>query len=132
MIEFKKVKYFSKEQLHGLFASVGWDNAAASSRLLGALESSDAVVSAWDQERLIGLVNALSDCGKTVYVHYVLVHKEYQGKGAGKGMMKRIVQNYQHCRHMTLVSNDSQTGFFAKCGFHISKGATAMEIRRRS
>ncbi|MBW7900758.1 MAG: GNAT family N-acetyltransferase [Rhodocyclaceae bacterium] len=132
MIQYKEVKTFDTSQLNDLFASVGWGYGNNLRRLASILENSDTVVSAWDDDRLIGLVNALSDGVHIVYLHYVLIHGEYQGRGIGKTLMERIMENYRQCRHMILISNNDKADFFAKCGFEISQGASAMEIRRRS
>ncbi|PIE68725.1 MAG: hypothetical protein CSA21_06180 [Deltaproteobacteria bacterium] len=88
------------------------------------------VISAWDNDVLTGLTNALTDCGKIIYVHYFLVHNDYQGKGIGKEMMKQLMAEYQNFRHIVLIANNDKIGFFKKCGFFVSEGATAMELRR--
>ncbi len=130
MIKFKNTKLFQSEQLENLFHSVGWKYDKNSSRLKEALSGSDVVISAWDNDTLISLANALTDCGKTVYIHYFLVHSDYQGKGIGKAMMQRMMTEYQNCKHIVLIANNDKVGFFKQCGFFVSKGATAMEIRR--
>ncbi|WP_338049243.1 GNAT family N-acetyltransferase [Paenibacillus wynnii] len=48
-----------------------------------AIEGSHSVVAAWDGDKLVGLVNALSDGVVTVYFHYMLIHPSYQGVGIG-------------------------------------------------
>ncbi|OPY65480.1 MAG: putative acetyltransferase [Syntrophorhabdus sp. PtaU1.Bin002] len=131
MIQYREAKSFCLSQLTDLFMSVGWGYGKNPEQLISALGNSDKVVSAWDDDRLIGLVNALSDGVRTVYFHYVLIHGEYQGRGIGKAMMNKIMEKYQHCRHMVLISNNAKIGFFTKCGFETSQGASSMEIRRR-
>lgn len=132
MIHYRDAKCFDQNQLRDLFTSVGWGYGGNPERLVSALENSDSVVSAWDDDRLIGLVNALSDGVHAVYFHYVLVHGEYQERRVGKNMMDKIMEKYQHCRHMVLISNNAKIGFFTKCGFETSQGANSMEIRRRN
>lgn len=45
-------------------------------------------------------------------------------------MMKNTMAKYQNFKHMVLIANNGKIGFFKKCGFFVSEGATAMEIRR--
>jgi N-acetylglutamate synthase-like GNAT family acetyltransferase len=59
-----------------------------------------------------------------------LVHIDYQGKGIGKEIMINTMAEYQNFKHMVLIANNDKIEFFKKCGFFVSKGATAMEIRR--
>lgn len=77
MIEIRHIKSFDNEQLENLFYSVGWKFNKKSFKIKEALLSSDSVISAWDDDILIGLTNAFTDCGKTVYIHYFLVHNDY-------------------------------------------------------
>lgn len=48
-----------------------------------ASEAGAVYISAWDGEKLIGLINALDDGELTAYVHYLLVNPEYQKDGIG-------------------------------------------------
>lgn len=45
-----------------------------------ALMNSRTVLTAWDGERLVGLARVLDDSELVAFVHYVLVHPEYQGR----------------------------------------------------
>ncbi len=129
-ITFKNTKFFDSEQLENLFRSVGWKYEKKSSQLKEALLGSEVVISAWDNDVLTGITNALTDCGSVVYVHYFLVHNDYQGKGIGKEMMQQLMAEFQSFRHIVLIANNDKTGFFEKCGFFVGKKATVMEIRR--
>ena len=61
MIQYRTDKNFEAEQLKELFSSVNWLSANYSERLVKALYNSSTVISAWDGEKLIGLINALDD-----------------------------------------------------------------------
>lgn len=60
-VEYKTTKTFQQEELRELFSSVGWGPVKNPDRLVIALQNSDTVVSVWDNSRLVGLANALSD-----------------------------------------------------------------------
>lgn len=72
-------KSFSADQAKKLFLSVGWISGRYPQRLYRALMGSSLVVTAWDGERLVGLIRALDDGELTAYVHYALVDPAYQG-----------------------------------------------------
>ena len=85
MIVFTEEKKFSREDVQELFLSVGWISGQYPGRLYKALMNSSTVVTAWDGDRLAGLVRVLDDSEMVAYMHYVLVHPAYQGRGiAGK------------------------------------------------
>jgi hypothetical protein len=48
-------------------------------KLKKAIKNSDKVYSAWDKDKLIGLINSLSYGVMTAYFHYLLVRAEYPG-----------------------------------------------------
>ncbi|MFD1904171.1 GNAT family N-acetyltransferase [Paenibacillus rhizoplanae] len=74
------IEFITKEALQELFLSVNWESGKYPNELLQAIQNSHSIVAAWDGDRLIGLVNALSDGILTVYFHYMLIDPSYQGK----------------------------------------------------
>ena len=131
MINYMENKNIGVEQIKDLFSSVGWKVGDKPDKLIETLKNSESLITAWDENRLVGLVNAFSDATMVVYMHYVLTHHDYQNKGIGKQMINGILKKYQDYKHFVLISNNGKLGFFQKCGFHICEGATAMEIRKR-
>lgn len=93
VIEYKDTKDFTAEELKRLFLSVQWSSGAYPERLVVALRNSDTVFSAWDGDRLIGLINVLDDSIMTAYIHYLLVDPEYQGQGIGKELTRMTLEN---------------------------------------
>ncbi len=83
----KSTEKLTSESLEELFTSVEWESGKYPDELLKAMIGSHSVVTAWEGNKLIGLINALSDGVLTAYFHYMLVNPQYQGKGAGKKMM---------------------------------------------
>lgn len=77
-ITFTEEKKFTREQVEALFLSVGWISAQYPTRLFKALQNSSTVITAWDGEKLVGLVRAIDDSELVAYMHYMLVHPNYQ------------------------------------------------------
>ncbi len=65
-IKYKKTKVFTVEELQGLFLSVEWESGNYPEKLVRAMQNSSHVISAWDGDKLVGLVRALGD-GRTPY-----------------------------------------------------------------
>jgi GNAT superfamily N-acetyltransferase len=131
MINYKEDKNIRVDQIRDLFSSVAWRIGEKPDKLIAALNNSETLITAWDEDRLVGLVNAFSDATMVAYVHYVLTHRDYQKQGIGRQMINGVLKKYQDYKHLILISNNGKIDFFQKCGFHICKEATAMEIRKR-
>ena len=121
-------KDFEPEELQRLFLSVGWSSGQYPQELVVAMRNSHWVVSAWDGDTLVGLINSLSDGAMTAYFHYLLVRPEYQGRGIGTELVRVMLEAYEHCARKVLVAYDTQVGFYEKCGFSAGDGATPMFV----
>ena len=127
---YKDTKMFQAEDLQNLFLSVNWESGKHPEKLVVAMEHSDSVFSAWDNRKLIGLINALDDGIMTAYVHYLLVNPEYQGKGIGKELLRLITNKYSDYLRIVLVADDKEIGFYQNSGFGLATGTSAMFINR--
>ncbi|MDA8441608.1 MAG: GNAT family N-acetyltransferase [Peptococcaceae bacterium] len=127
-ITFRTTKDFTIEQLQDLFLSVKWSSGNYPDKLQVAMKNSHSVFSAWDGEKLVGLMNCLSDGVMTTYFHYLLVRTEYQDQGIGKELVNWMVKTYQDYARKVLIAYDKEMGFYKKCGFEIGEGKTPMSI----
>ena len=71
---------FTAATLQDLFLSVDWSSGHYPEKLVVAMQNFKTVISAWDGEKLIGMICAMDDGIMNAYVHYLLVRPEYQGK----------------------------------------------------
>ena len=90
-IEYKDTHIFTEKELQRLFLSVGWESGNYPDKLVGAMLNSSHVISAWDDNKLIGLVRALDDGETVAFLHYLLVDPAYQGHHIGDELMKKIM-----------------------------------------
>lgn len=100
-----------------LYRSVGWSAARKPARLVRALEKSHSVVTAWADGSLIGLGNAISDEALVVYYPHLLVAPDYQRKGIGREIMKRLMSRYRGFHQHMLVADAKAALFYRQCGF---------------
>ena len=61
MITFTEEKKFTKEQVQQLFLSVNWMSGNYPERLYKALMNSSTVLTAWENDSLVGLIRVLDD-----------------------------------------------------------------------
>jgi len=119
MIEYRTTKEFNPTELQALFRSVNW-NAIADypDKAVIAMTNSGMVISAWDGERLVGLINAIDDGVFTAFIDNLLVDPEYQGKGIGSHLLQQLTDHYRGRMDIGLVSPLSNSGFYEKSGIH--------------
>lgn len=58
-IVYQETREFTARQLEALFLSVHWESGRYPEKLVRAMRNSQQVISAWDGERLIGLIRGL-------------------------------------------------------------------------
>ncbi len=122
-------KSFSAQQVEELFLSVGWVSGQYPQRLHRALMGSSLVISAWDGERLVGLVRALDDGELTAYVHYVLVDPAYHGQGIASRMIEAVKEHYRDYLYIEVMPEESKNAaFYQRFGFKVMEDGVAMQI----
>jgi len=91
-------KDLPSEQLHKLFMSVGWSDGSETSDMIKnyniPFTNSTLVISAWENECLIGAVRVLSDKMFRSIIYDLLVLPEFQNKGIGKELLKRCIEHF--------------------------------------
>lgn len=127
-ITYKEIKEFNSKDLEELFLSVDWESGKFPEKLQRAMQNSCVVISAWDGDKLVGLVRGLDD-GETVgFIHYLLVNPDYQGFHIGAGLMNRIMEKYKNLLHIKVMPSDPKTvPFYEKFGLYKYENYTAME-----
>ena len=108
------------EQVYKLFVAVGWSDGSETPGMIKTGYSvpwvnSTLVVSAWDGDRLIGAVRALSDTMFRSIIYDLLVLPEYQNKGIGKELLSRCIEHFP--KSEWLVQTTTAADFYRKNGF---------------
>ena len=92
-IEYKEIKKFTREEIEDLFLSVEWSSGHFPDKLVVAMENFRTVYSAWDGDRLVGLVCAMDDGIMNAYVHYLLVHPDYHKMKIGRTLVEMVKEH---------------------------------------
>ena len=127
-IEYKSIHNFSENDLERLFLSVNWSSGHYPEKLRIAMENFSTVYSAWDNDKLIGLICAMDDSVMNAYVHYLLVDPEYQGHQIGRTLVEKIKEKYKDYLRIVLVAYNDEIKFYEACGFTKNEGASPMCI----
>ena len=130
-ITYRETKDFTERELERLFLSVGWESGRYPEQLRRGMKNSGVVISAWDGEKLIGLVRGLDDGETVAFLHYLLVAPAYQGSHIGQELMERILEKYRHMLHVKIMPSDPKTiPFYERFGFVAGGNYTAMELNQ--
>ena len=116
-------------QVTGFFA--GWRNPFPPEEHLRMLAGSDRVVLAVDEEsdRVVGFVAALTDEVQGAFITLLEVLPEYQNRGIGQGLMRRMLDDQlRDIQTIELMCDMDLVPFYTRFGM---KPASGMVLRRR-
>ena len=127
-IIYQDIHDFDKQELQELFLSVEWSSGHFPDKLVEAMKHFETVYTAWDDNKLIGLICAMDDGIMTAYIHYLLVRPEYHHLGIGKRLVEMVKEHYADYLRIVLVAYNEELDFYTSCGFKKAEDASAMFI----
>lgn len=127
-ITYRDTHEFSAEQLRELFLSVDWSSGHYPDKLVIAMQNFSTVYSAWDGEKLVGMICAMDDGIMTAYVHYLLVRPEYQDMKIGRELVSKVKEKYSDYLRLIVIAYDTELKFYENCGFVKSEVSSPMFI----
>ncbi len=129
MIAYKEIKRFPQEQIAELFASVEWETPEDTGMLVRALANSTRVISAWDGERLVGIIRSMDDDFWSANIDCLIVHRDYWGQGIGSSLVKRLSERLRHVKYVSVSPSERENiGFYEKLGFIAVEGSALLQI----
>ena len=116
------------EDLQGFF--VGWPGPPTPQGHIEILQGSDLLVLALSEKhKVIGFVTAITDGVSCAYISHLEVLPEWQGKGVGSELMRRMLAKLEAIRTIDLICDEDVRGFYERLGFKAGRG---MLIRKRA
>lgn len=120
IIKYKENCQYEDNAIKTLYENLKWTSYTKNMpRLLKAIKHSLTVISAWDNDKLIGLIRVVGDGQTIIYIQDILVLKSYQNQGIGSELMMRVLLKYKDVRQKVLLTNDAPDvrAFYEKHGF---------------
>lgn len=127
-IQYRETRNLRLENVLALYRANDWSSAQKPDLLLKALLGSHSLVTAWADARLVGLGNSISDGYLVVYYPHLLVHPEYQRRGIGRELMRRLMARYEGFHQHMIVADGRALDFYRKCGFERAGKTESMWI----
>ncbi|WP_433248311.1 GNAT family N-acetyltransferase [Streptosporangium sp. CA-135522] len=114
------------DRLTGFF--VGWPTPASPEQHLAVLRGSYRAVVAVDEEtnRVVGFVNMISDGVLTAFVPWLEVLPEYQGRGIGSELMRRVLADTEHLYSVDLLCEAPLQPYYERFGMLRVPGMTLL------
>ena len=83
--------------------------------------NSSRVISAWDGDRLVGLIRVMGDSELVCFINYVLVHPDYHGRGFAGHLLEMVKAAYKSYLYINVMIGDSKNvAFYEKHGFKVN------------
>ena len=129
-IEYKETKDFTEKEVEQLFLSVNWLSGRYPDRLIKALKGSSLVITACDGSKLVGLLRGIDDGEMVAFLHYLLVHPDYQGMGIATHLLDMAKEKYKSYLYLNVMPDEKENiPFYERHGFNLLADGAAMQIR---
>lgn len=116
----EEIKDLPIDQLHSLFMSAGWIRESETEEMISNFNlpfiNSTFVISAWHENKLVGVVRVLSDKIIRSAIHDLVVDPDFQCRGIARELLTRCVQTYPKSEWI-VQTNDSTVEYYLKNGF---------------
>jgi len=118
MITYKHNEQVSAKALADLREAVGWNRMESEYR--NPLMTSYYHIAVYEDDRLIGYIDSVSNGVTDAYIQDLMVRPDSQGKGIGTDLMNKMI-GYLKEKHIYMISvvyDESLKQFYERFGFH--------------
>jgi N-acetylglutamate synthase-like GNAT family acetyltransferase len=86
-------------------------------RLQRMIENSNVLITAWDNDQIVGVARAITDYCYCCYLSDLAVNKNYHSKGIGKELVSLVKEHIGEEVALLLLSSPSAMEYYPKVGF---------------
>jgi predicted N-acetyltransferase YhbS len=87
------------------------------SRIQRMIDNADITLTAWDNEKLVGIARAITDYSYCCYLSDLAVDKEYQNKGIGKELVRLLQEQLGEEVALLLLASPVAMEYYPRIGF---------------
>lgn len=116
----KEYTVYKEAEILGLYKSVGWTNYTDKPEMLrNAYLNSLKIYGAYVDNKLIGVIRVVGDGYSVIFIQDLLVHPEFQRKGVGTLLLKKVLCEYDSVYQKHLITEDTEKTilFYKSLGF---------------
>jgi len=117
-IEFKVDSKIIAEELSVIFERSGLKRPYKDlARLERMIENADLIISAWDDDKLVGVARAITDFSYCCYLSDLAVDKEYQNQGIGVELVRLVQEQIGDEVTLLLLASPTAMEYYPHIGF---------------
>ena len=116
----KEYAVYKEAEILGLYTSLGWTNYTDNPTMLrNAYLNSLKIYGAYFDDKLIGIIRVVGDGYSVIFIQDLLVHPEFQRKGVGTLLLKKVLCEYDSVYQKHLMTEDTEKTilFYKSLGF---------------
>ena len=116
----KEYAVYKEAEILGLYTSLGWTNYTDNPEMLrNAYLNSLKIYGAYVDDKLIGIIRVVGDGYSVIFIQDLLVHPEFQRKGVGTLLLKKVLCEYDSVFQKHLMTEDTEKTilFYKSLGF---------------
>ena len=116
----KEYAVYKEAEILGLYTSVGWTNYTDNPEMLrNAYLNSLKLYGAYVDGKLVGIIRVVGDGYSVIFIQDLLVHPEFQRKGVGTLLLKKVLCEYDSVYQKHLITEDTEKTilFYKSLGF---------------
>lgn len=130
-ITYSDRRTITPEQLAAVFDASGIRRPTSDlARMARMLEHGNLLVTAWDDEQLVGVARALTDFSYCCYLSDLAVDREYQKRGIGRELIRRVGEAIGEQSMLLLLAAPEAMDYYPGIGFEAV--ANGWIIKRRA
>ena len=121
----KEYAVYKEAEILRLYTSVGWTNYTDKPEMLrNAYLNSLKIYGAYVDDKLIGIIRVVGDGYSVIFIQDLLVHPEFQRKGVGTLLLKKVLCEYDSVYQKHLITEDTEKTilFYKSLGFVDNSG----------
>ena len=108
-IIYKHNSSFKEDDILNLYDSLGWiEYTKNMEKLIKALNNSLYILTAWDKNKLVGLIRVVGDGETIIYIQDILILRQYQRQGIGSKLLKTVFNKYKNVRQKVLLTDNTK------------------------
>jgi GNAT superfamily N-acetyltransferase len=118
------------QAVRDLYSHAGWWPERTVAQIERVLDAAPAV-GAWDGDRLVGFARIVTDGVCRAYVEDVVVHEQYRGRGIGRALMDRLLNEVDDGLVVSLFCKPWLVPFYERQGFQPANQVVLHRVRLR-
>jgi len=119
------------EDVSKLFTASGINRPSSDlNRIQRMIDHADITITAWDQEKMIGIARAITDYSYCCYLSDLAVDNAYQNSGIGKKLIQLVQEQIGEEVSLILLSSPVAMEFYPRIGFEKSNNSFIIKRKK--